>query len=188
MVDSQIIDLFWERDEMGIQEAKHTYGNYCYSIAYNILNCPQDAEECENDTFWMAWNVIPPQRPTLLAAFLGKIARNLSLKRLRANTALKRGGGTATISLDELSGCIPTGQGFDERLQAQELADVISAFLYGLPQKERKVFIRRYWYCESVRMIAESFNFSESKVKMMLLRTRKKLQNHLIKEGVFHEG
>ena len=107
MVDSQIIELLWARDELGIQEAKSAYGAYCYSIAYNILNCRQDAEECENDTFWTAWNVIPPQRPSLLGAFLGKITRNLSLK---------RGGGTVPASFEELSACIPTGQSFDEQL------------------------------------------------------------------------
>ena len=187
-MDSQIIELFWYRDERGLQEAKDLYGEYCYRIAYNILNSRQDAEECESDTFWTAWNLIPPQRPGLLRAFLGKIARNLSLKRLRANTAQKRGGGIVPASLEELAYCIPEHHSFDERVQAQELADIISDFLRSLPETERKVFICRYWYCDDIKTIAQSFRFTESKVKMMLLRTRNKLQDYLVKEGMFYEG
>lgn len=187
MDDGGIVKLFLERNEQGLREAKSKYGNYCYSIAYGILRSRQDAEECENDTYWAAWNVIPPQQPRRLAAFLGKITRNLSLKRVRTDTALKRGGSVAIISLDELKDCIPTGKSFEEQLQAQELADIISVFLRTLSETEREVFINRYWYCDTVKEISGRFGFTQSKVKMMLLRTRVALRDYLIKEGIFHE-
>lgn len=185
--DKQIVALFLERDEQGLRAARDKYGNYCYSIACNILDDRQDAEECVNDTYLAAWCRIPPCEPVCLSAFLGKIARNLALKRYRENTALKRGGGTVTLSLEELSGCIPTGHSFDERLQAQELADLISRFLRSLPETERRIFVRRYWGCESIGDISQKCGFSQSKVKMMLLRTRRKLQTYLTEEGIFYE-
>ena len=184
MDDLKIVTLFFDRDEEGLQEAKNKYGHYCRSIAYNILRNMQDAEECESDTYLTAWNVIPPQKPTLLGAFLGRISRNLSLKKLRSNTALKRGGNEAILSLEELSDCIPAGKSFEEELQAQELADMISTFLYTLSESERKIFILRYWYCVSIKEIAGQFLFTQSKVKMMLLRTRTQLREHLVKEGI----
>lgn len=187
MEDGRIVKLFWERNEQGLREAKLKYGNYCRSIAYGILRSWQDAEECENDTYLAAWNVIPPQRPSLLAAFLGKITRNLSLKKLRTDTALKRGGNVAIVSLEELSECIPSGKDFDEQLQAQELADIISVFLRDLPDVERKIFIERYWYCSTVKEIAARFGYTQSKVKMLLLRTRASLREYLMKEGIFCE-
>lgn len=184
MDDQKIVMLFWERNEQGLLEAKSKYGNYCRSIAYNILRNMQDAEECESDTYLAAWNVIPPQQPTLLGAFLGRIVRNLSLKKLRSNTAAKRGGNEAILSLEELGNCIPSGKSFDEALQAQELADTISAFLHTLSEAECKIFVLRYWYCASIKEIADRFGFTQSKVKMMLLRTRTQLREHLIKEGI----
>lgn len=183
MDDQKIVTLFWNRNEQGLQEVKSKYGNYCRSIAYNILRNMQDAEECESDTYLTAWNVIPPEKPMLLGAFLGRITRNLSLKKLRSNTAVKRGGNEAILSLDELSDCIPVGKSFEETLQAQELADLISAFLYTLSEMERKIFVVRYWYCASIKEIADRFGFTQSKVKMMLLRTRTQLREHLVKEG-----
>ena len=184
MDDQKIVMLFWERNEQGLQEVKSKYGNYCRSIAYNILRNMQDTEECENDTYLAAWNVIPPQKPMLLGAFLGRITRNLSLKKLRSNTALRRGGNEAILSLEELSDCIPAGKSFDEELQAQELADTISIFLCTLSETERKIFVFRYWYCASIKEISGRFGFTQSKVKMMLLRTRTQLRDHLVKEGI----
>lgn len=187
MDDGSIVRLFLERNEQGLHEAKSKYGSYCRSIAYGVLRNWQDAEECESDTYLTAWNVIPPQQPTLLAAFLGKITRNLSLKKLRADTAVKRGGNAALLSLEELSDCIPTGKSFEEDLKSQELADIISIFLRTLPEPQRKVFILRYWYCGTVKEIAGRFGFTQSKVKMMLLRTRAELREYLIKEEIFCE-
>lgn len=187
MDDRSIVMLFLERNEQGLHEAKTKYGSYCRSIAYGVLRDWQDAEECESDTYLAAWNVIPPQQPTLLAAFLGRITRNLSLKKLRTNTAAKRGGNAAILSLEELSDCIPAGKSFEEDLQTRELADSISIFLRALPETQRKVFVLRYWYCDTVREIAGRFGFTQSKVKMMLLRTRADLREYLIKEGIFCE-
>ena len=184
MDDSRIVDLYWERSEQAICETERKYGNYCFSIANNILPYREDAEESVNDTYLAAWNVIPPQKPTLLGAFLGRITRNLSLKKLRSNTAAKRGGNEAILSLEELSDCIPAGKSFDEALQAQELADIISNFLRSLSKTEQKIFVVRYWYCASIQEIAVDFGFTQSKVKMMLLRTRTQLREHLIKEGI----
>ena len=188
MDDRNIVQMFWERNEQGIQEVKTKYGSYCYSIAYNILQCRLNAEECENDTYWTAWNLMPPQQPVSLISFLGRITRNLSLKKLRSDTALKRGGNAATVSFDELSGCIPAGMSFDDHLQAQELADMISCFLRGISKTECNLFVCRYWYCDSIKEISARFGFSQSKVKMTLLRTREKLRNYLCEEGVFYEN
>lgn len=184
MEDEKILDLFFARKEQGLDEMRMKYGNRCREIAYGILRNRADAEECENDTLLAAWDAIPPQRPARLGAFLGKITRNLSLKRLRTDCAQKRGGGEARLSLEELSGCIGDDHSFDEQLQAQELADCIGAFLRTLPTEECCVFICRYWYCDTVKEIADRFGFTQSKVKMTLLRTREKLREHLIKEGV----
>ena len=185
MEDEKIVALYWERNEQAVTETKAKYGKYLYTIAYNVLSCPEDAEECENDTYLAAWNGMPPHRPGFLSAFLGKITRNLSLKKHRSKTAQKRGGGEADLSLEELAGCIPQQQDFDARLEAEELAKTLSAFLRTLKEMERAVFICRYWYCESIGQIAKEFAITESKTKMMLLRTRQKLQAHLEKEGVF---
>lgn len=187
MVDDQILDLFWERSEQAIIETKAKYGRYCYTIAYNVLHNSEDAEECENDTYLGAWKIIPPQRPGNLPAFLGKITRNISLKKLRAQTTEKRGGGEATVSLYELMECIPDAHGFEDDMQAEELAGILDSFLRAMPQNERRVFICRYWYCDSITDICEQFGFGQSKVKMMLSRTRKKLLAYLQKEGVLYE-
>ena len=185
--DRRIVMLFLERNEQGLSEAKNKYGNYCRSIAYGVLRDWQDAEECESDTYLVAWNVIPPQQPTFLAAFLGRITRNLSLKKLRTDTAAKRGGNAAILSLEELSDCIPAGKSFEEEIQAKELADTINKFLRNLPELECKAFILRYWYCDTIKEIAGRFGFTQSKVKMMLLRIRMKLREYLIKEEIFCE-
>ena len=184
MEDEKILDLFFARKEQGLDEMRAKYGKRCREIAYGILRSHPDAEECESDTLLAAWDAIPPQRPARLGAFLAKITRNLSLKRLRADSAQKRGGGEAMLSLDELAFCVGNDRSFDEQLQAQELADCIGRFLRTLPEAECRVFVCRYWYCDAVKEIAVRFGFTQSKVKMMLLRTREKLRDYLIKEGV----
>lgn len=123
MEDEKIVSLYWERNEQAVTETKTKYGKYLYTIAYNVLSCPEDAEECENDTYLAAWNGMPPHRPGFLSAFLGKITRNLSLKKHRCKTAQKRGGGEADLSLEELAGCIPQQQDFDARLEAEDPVD-----------------------------------------------------------------
>ena len=186
MTDAEIVALYWERNETALAETKQSYGAYCRRIAHNILTDLQDVEECENDTYLVAWDTMPPQKPDRLAPYLGRITRNLSLKRLRSNRAQKRGGGTPCLSLDELAECIPQGQSFQETLEAWELARVIDAFLRTLPAEQRWVFLRRYWYCDPVEEIGKHLGWGQSRVKMSLHRTRNKLRAVLEKEGVFH--
>ncbi|MBQ8408686.1 MAG: sigma-70 family RNA polymerase sigma factor [Clostridia bacterium] len=184
MDDNKIIELYFARDEQAISETKAKYGKYCLKIAYNVLGNYEDAEECENDTYLGVWNAIPPTRPQMFSAFIGRITRNLSLKKLRARVAEKRQGSEAVISLDELGDCVPDGQSFDEGLNEKELAEIISLFLRSLNVTERKVFVCRYWYCDPISDICSQFGFSQSKVKMMLLRTRQKLSTYLQERGI----
>jgi len=185
MNDDRIIELYFERNEDAIKETQLKYGKYCHKIAFNILNNKEDANECENDTYLGAWNAIPPTKPKVLSAFLGRITRNIALKMYRAQHAEKRGSQEMFLSLDELSDCIPDSSGFDDQMREQELSSIISSFLRGLKDDERRIFICRYWYCDSIKEICEQFQYGESKVKMILLRTRKKLLEHLNEKGVF---
>lgn len=185
MDDSQIIDLYWKRQENAVLETHKKYGRYLFSIANHILAQYEDSEECVNDTLLGAWNSIPPHKPTVLSAYLGKITRRLALKRHRGNTAKKRGGTETDLSLEELSDCIPTGQSIDAHLDNRKLAEILNCFLSELPAMQRQAFVCRYWYCESIAEIARRFSWSESKAKMTLLRTREKLRLYLKKEGIF---
>ncbi len=187
MEDQQIVALYWQRDERAIDETRTKYSSYCRSIAQNILNSVEDAQECENDTYLAAWNAMPPHRPDILSTFLGKLTRRISLDRWKANTAQKRGGNNVALSLDELEDCIPNARTLEEMAEHKAISHVISVFLHQLPRRERQVFVRRYWYLDSIGDIADKFGFTESKVKMMLLRTRQKLRTYLEKEGLFHE-
>jgi RNA polymerase sigma-70 factor (ECF subfamily) len=150
-----------------------------------VLGNREDAEECENDTYLGVWNTVPPTRPKVFSAFIGRITRNISLKKLRAKTADKRRSNEAIISLDELGECIPDSQSFSNSLDESELAEIINSFLGSLNATERRVFVCRYWYCDSVSDICKQFGFGQSKVKMMLLRTREKLSIYLNERGVF---
>ncbi len=185
MEDHLIIAKFFERDESALTEVRKKYGAYCRAIARRILNSAEDAEECENDTYLDAWNAIPPARPRILSVFLGSITRRIALDRYRRRTAEKRGGTGTALSLSELSDCIPSGMTLDEHLETKELAELLSRFLKTLPETECNVFLRRYWYFDAVKDIAKRFDFSESKTKMMLARTREKLQKTLEKEDIF---
>lgn len=179
MDDCEIVTLFWNRDEQAIEETATKYGQYCFSIAYNFLKNKQDAEECVNDTYQGAWSSIPPNKPIILSTYLGKITRRLSLKVLRSKDAGKRGGGEVTLSLDELSGCIPASENIESRIEFQELIRLLNSFLDTLPTYERRVFVRRYWYANSIAEISKQYGFSKSKVESMLHRTRKKLKKAL---------
>ena len=183
MNDEQIVSLFWERDESAIREAQSKYGAYCLSVATRILDSREDAEECVNDAFLGAWNAIPPYRPAVLSAFLGKITRRLCLKKLRDGRAVKRGGGAFQASYEELESCISLQEGPDDLLETAELTRIINAFLKALPETERRVFVCRYWYYDPIEDIADRFGFGKSKVKMMLKRTRDKLAKRLREEG-----
>ena len=184
MEDRQIVELYNERSEAAISETADKYGKYCHYVAYNILFNEQDSEECVNDTWFRAWNTIPPQQPNRLSTFLGKITRNLALDKYKYYNREKRGGGQTALVLDELSECLPamgsTEQAVDDRL----LVEVLNGFLRSLPAEKRQIFVRRYWYLSSVSEIAEDFGISESNVKVTLLRTRNKLKRVLEKEGI----
>ena len=184
MEDSKIIELYWNRDESAIAQTKEKYEAYCFSIARNILHNQEDAEETVNDTYLATWNAIPPHHPLILSTFIGKICRNLSLNRWRSLSAEKRGGGQIAVSIDELEECIPDERNLRESLEAEIIAESINDFLAELKESERKVFVCRYWYFDSIDVIAKRFGFTESKTKMMLKRTRDRLRDYLIKEGL----
>ena len=184
MEDSAIIDLYWAREERALQETDRKYGAYCHAIASNILKSREDAEECVSDTYLHAWNAMPPQRPGVLSAFLGRITRNLSFDRCRHNAAEKRGGGSLPACLDELSECVPAAESVEERAEQHELTAVIDAFLRTLPERECMLFLRRYWYVDSIADIADRFSMNENTVKSILRRTRERLRQYLLKEGI----
>ena len=184
MEDKAIVELYWKRQERAIAETKTKYGAYCQTIAWRVLGDSRDAEECVNDTYLGAWNAMPPHRPARLSTFLGKITRNLSLKRRRALSAAKRGSGEVALSLDELEECVAGTGDVEEHVEAEELARSIDEFLAGLSADDRRMFMCRYWHFDSVADIAGRFGFSQSKVKMSLKRTRDKLATYLREEGV----
>lgn len=183
MEDQKIIDLYWQRSEQAIQETDSKYGGYCYCIAYNILANREDSEESVSDTYLAAWRAIPPKRPGILQAFLGKITRHLSIDRWRRRTAEKRGGGEIVLALEELEDCLSDGLSAEDAVQKKELTVFINRFLDALPETERNVFLCRYWYVDAVQDIADAFGFSVGKVNSMLFRTRQKLRRALEKEG-----
>lgn len=184
MDDGQIVALYWARSEAAISETADKYGRYCRYIAYSILCNHEDAEECVNDTYIRAWGAMPPQRPSRLSVFLGKITRNLSLNKYEKGMAKKRGLGQVPLVLDELADCIPAADSVERALDDAVLTEVFNRFLSGLPKEARMVFMRRYWYVSSVNEIAADCGFSPSKVKMLLLRARNELKRILEKEGV----
>lgn len=183
MDDQKIVDLYWQRSEKAIEETDSKYGGYCFSIAYNVLANKEDAEESVSDTYMAAWNELPPHRPSILAAFLGKITRNISISRWRSRSAYKRGGGEIVLALEELEECVADSQNVEENYIRKEAAAVFNRFLDALPDTERKIFLRRYWCLDPIADIAANFGFSQSKVTSILYRTRAKLRVKLEKEG-----
>ena len=184
MDDANIVQLYFDRDKQAITETATKYGNYCASIAKNILGNHEDTEECVNDTYLNAWNAMPPHRPKILATFLGKIVRNLAFNRYKHNTAAKRGAGELPAVLDELGECVSDREDVEEAYDYTELIADINAFLSTLPTKKRNVFVRRYWYADSLSDIAQQFSMSESKAKSLLFRLRKQLKKMLEAEGI----
>lgn len=183
MDDKTIVDLYFLRNEDAIGLTEEKYGPYCYSIAYNILSNREDAQESVSDTYLAAWNAIPPRRPSVLSAFLGKLTRHISIDRWRQRTAAKRGGGEVAVVLEELSECVAGLQNIELEYERKELMKAYTRFLKELPETERRVFLGRYWYMESIEAIATKFGFSQSKVKMLLQRTRIKLRLRFEEEG-----
>lgn len=182
MTDPEIIGLYWARDEEAIRATDKAYGGYCRSIAWNILKNRQDTEECVNDTWLRAWNAMPPKKPDILSVFLGTITRNLSLDRWRGTMAKKRGG-QLRRALDELEACVPAEVSLEDRIARAELTRLLDRFLQSLSQKDRCIFVRRYWYTDTVSDIARRYTMTESAVKVSLHRSRKKLRTYLEQEG-----
>ena len=183
MEDSRIVELYWTRSECAISETASKYGRFCHAIAYRILTNTEDASECVNDTYLGAWNSMPPHHPSVLSTFLGKITRRISINRWKEQSRSKRGGGEVALALDELAD-ISSSADTESIIESKELLSAINRFLSTLPDTERDVFVFRYWFLAPVPEISQKFDFSESKVKSMLLRTRKKLRNYLQKEDL----
>lgn len=187
MNDEQIVKLYMERSEKAVSETYDKYSAYCNSISFSILQNSEDAEECVNDTFQKAWESIPPNKPNNLKAFLGKIARNTALNRLKHNNTQKRGSGQIDMLLSELEECIPDKFSVENEIYSKQLSQVINDFLEGLKAEKRKIFVSRYWYNRSIKEISEQYNISEEKIKSILFRIRKQLKSHLEKEGMIYE-
>lgn len=183
MEDREIVGLYWARDEEAIGESRRKYGGYCTSISQRILDREEDVEECVADTWLGAWNAIPPHRPAVLSTFLGKLVRRLSIDRWRRGKARKRGGGELDLALEELRECVAGSENVERELERREMEGLMARFLGALPQDQRQVFLRRYWYLDPVAEVARRFGCSESKVTSMLHRTREKLRKTLEKEG-----
>ena len=184
MEDRQIIDLYWQRSEHAIAQTAVKYGHYLQSIAYNILTNREDAEESVSDTYLAAWNRIPPHRPSILSAFLGKITRYISISRWRRRSAEKRGGGEMPLALEELEDCVADTLDVERTYQRKETAAAVNRFLDTLADEERNIFLRRYWFLDPTAEIAARYGISQSKVSTTLHRTRKKLRILLEKEGL----
>lgn len=186
MDDNAIIELYFGRDEQALRETSDKYGALCFRVAHNILGSLEDAEEVVNDAYLATWNAIPPARPNSLRAFICGIARNSALKRLEYNTAKKRSP-DVLLSFSELEEILTDGADIHDTsdISAEELGALIEKFLKTQSADARCVFVRRYWFFDSIAEIAKKYYFSESKVKTLLSRTRKKLKTYLNKEGYF---
>ena len=184
MDDKQIIALYFHRDEQAIQETRWKYGRFLYGIANNILSNNQDSEECVSDTYFAAWNQIPPTRPKYLGAFLGNIVRNLSIDRWRKIHAEKRGRNRLSIALTELEPTVAGNFNMETEMQQRELTEILDRFLHTLSAQDRRIFICRYWYLDTIPQISQQYNLPQTKVKSALVRCRKKLKTYLAEKGV----
>lgn len=182
MNDDQILDLYWSRNEAAIAETEKAYGNKLSGLAYRILQNSEDSQECVNDTYLKAWQAIPPQRPVYFFAWLAKICRHFALGRLDWNNAAKRKAEVVQLT-SEMELCIPDSSR-DRALDGQEIGQLLNEFLAVTPKESRMIFLRRYWYADSVAEIAARFGIGESKVKTSLHRTRNRLKVFLEKEGI----
>ena len=183
MDDQQIVALYHQRDERAIEETGRKYGSFCHRIAMNILSVPEDAEECVNDTWHAAWTRMPPDLPQFLGAFLGRITRNLSISRFRANRAKKRYHGLE-IMLSELDDCVPSSQNVESAIDQRQLSEFISAWLDSLPAEERALFVRRYWHGDEVRALAAECACTPNQMAQRMLKLRRSLKAFLEAEGV----
>lgn len=180
----RILLLFEERNEQALKEAAMQYGALCRSLARNITGSREDAEECLNDALLKAWETIPPAHPESLRAYLLRIVRNSALNRLEQQKAKKRGGSEIPAAYDELAECLPAKDNVANQVEQKELQAAVRAFLAELPQHQRDLFVRRYWYASSAAELSELFGLSENNVRVTLSRIRKRLQKYLRKEGL----
>ena len=182
--DETIISLFFERQESAIKETALKYGKLLFKLSNNILFSSEDSRECVNDTYLALWNSIPPNKPDPFIAYVCRIVRNISVKKLRYKNSLKRKGDS--VPIEELSGDLFTNN-TAENIEAKALGEAINRFLYGLGETERAIFVKRYWFCDSVTEIAESTELSENSIYKKLSHTRGRLKDYLTKEGFFYE-
>lgn len=183
MDDERIVQLYLDRNEQAIPETASKYGNYCGSIAKNILGNKEDVEECVNDAYLNTWNAIPPHQPKMLSTFLGKIVRNLAFNKYKYNTAEKRGGKEVVLILDELADCVSGKDDVEQAYEYKELVFTINSFLSELTEEKRNIFVCRYWYADSIADIAARFGMTKASVIMTLKRLRTKLHNYLVERG-----
>lgn len=183
MEDEKIVSLYWDRDEAAIYETDCKYGRYLTKIAHNVLADMEDCRESVNDTYYAAWNSIPPQRPSILTTYLGKLTRRISIDMLRKRTRDKRGGSEYALSLNELEGTLSAGNTTEEAMDEKLLGEAISNFLRTLSPEARNTFIGRYYFMDPLAEVARYCGMSESKAKSMLFRTRQKLKDYLLREG-----
>ena len=183
MTDSELIDLFFRRNERVIDEVRLKYSTYCITIAKSILRSDEDAEECLNDMLLAAWNSIPPAKPENMQTFLGKLMRNAAIGYWRKSHADKRGSGHIELLLEELSDAAASDNAFEHLDDSMSLRETFNSFLGSLSKEQRVIFLKRYWYMHTVSEIADELHTSESKVKVTLCRTRKKLKKLLEREG-----
>lgn len=183
MEDKAIIDLFFERNEEALKVTGEKYGAYLKKIVSAILNSNEDIDECLNDTYLAVWNRIPPERPAMLRAFITKIARYTALNKYDYISAGKRNS-TFDVILSELEDCLSAGDTVEKEIESGVLRETLNSFLYSLKKEKRIIFLRRYWFGDSIAVIAKNFRISESKVKSMLFRLREQLRRYLEKEGI----
>ena len=183
MEDSKIIELFFDRSEEAITELSEKYGQICKSVAENILNNQRDSEECVNDAFLAVWNTIPPQKPEHLLSYVCRIVRNLAIKKYHANTAQKRNS-IYDVAIDEIKECFPSSALVEDEIESSDTAKAIDCFLESMDKQSRILFVRRYYYSDSIEDLAGLFRTSKHNISVRLSRIRKNLKKYLIKEGV----
>ena len=182
MEDQKIIDLYTNREERAIHETDKKYGLLCTSISMGILNDMRDSEECVSDTWLTLWNKIPPKKPNPFKAYICRIIKNLSLKRYEYHHAKKRNS-QYDLSLEELEECISKGQNVESQIELRELKWIIAKFIDELPKEKRILFLRRYWFLQSVTEMARDYKTTPKNMSVKLLRIRKELKEYLKKEG-----
>lgn len=183
MDDSEIIRLFTERSEQAVEAAFRKYGRYCKTVAFNILQNNEDADECVNEALMRLWDSIPPNDPPVFSAYLARIVKNCAYDRLRQAMREKRGGGEMTLVFEEISDCVSGSSSVEDELEFRELNAAISDFLAKINTKHRKMFLLRYWYCFSISEIAARLGTSENSVSVTLARVRRKIKEYLTKRG-----